>query len=362
MPPQPIIFAPPATEAGKSFVSFTLAPPRSPTPPPTPALTFNQRRKSAVIVPSPATERLSSKMRPLNVTIVARCLVRPKVPSPPPTNKKRSSHQTPAASPTPSVPATGPAVHPYNRLHDLANTRSTIPSPQELLRAERAEEEKARQKKENAAAARAAAALARRRKALRSRGTRGSSAVATPTPTPMIPPIQRAVAAQRARSAEAAAAEAHAADAAAFKLATAEPEDGDVPRTLKRTRSSNLPALGNGVNVNSPLRAVTSADDDKHDDDEPAAAPAPRKRSRLAESPPTRATRNSTSPAGSASSLPEASPRKNIANGGSGDSNGVKNEESATDMRRVQSENQPMVRERSRRETQAPARMRDYDR
>lgn len=376
MPPQPIVFASPADPAvglktkSSGFVSFSVAPPREPTPPPAPVLTFNQRRKSAVVVPSTATERLSSKMRPLNVTIVARCLVRPKVPSPPPTNKKRSSHQTPAASPTPSIPATGPAVHPYNRLHDLANTRSTIPSPQELLRAERAEEEKARQKKENAAAARAAAALARRRKALRSsRGTRGSSTVATPTPTPMIPPIQRAVAAQRARSAEAAAAEAHAAEAAQYKLPTTEPEDGGeipTPRTLKRTRSSGLGPVsvgGNGaVNVNSPLRAVTSADDDKDKTEVDGAldeTSAPRKRSRLAESvPPTRASRRgSTSPAGSASSLPEASPRK------SGESS-PKDSEDSTSMRRVQSESQtqPMVRERSRRETQVPARMRDYDR
>lgn len=345
-------------------------------------------------MPTPTKEHLSHTMVAQNVTIVARCLARVSPPSPSLSARKRSSNQTPTASPAPTGPT---PANPYSRVTDLANTRSTVPSPQELARAERAEEEKARQKKENAAAARAAAALARRRKALRSgRGSRMPSASASVTPATMIPPIQRAVARERARSAEAAAATRHQAEEVA--LDTVELEDGMLPvsRSLKRTRSSGLgnvtPGGAAAVSIASPLRTVSTAEDDK-EAAAAAAAPklspgseagtngddtAPRKRSRLAESLPVRApsTRRgaSTSPVGSTTSLPDTTTRK-------ADASLSPVEPTSAGMRRVVSANDrtamratrggsaaprnasvgpESVRERSRRDTQPPSHMRDF--
>lgn len=377
---------------------ITVAPRAPPMPEPKPLPpppTANQRRKARPAALIPTSELLSSKMVPQNVTIVTRCLVANVDPPSPTTshsNKKRTSHQhTPTASPTPHQLH---IANPYSRLHDLANTRSTIPSPQELARAERAEEEKARQKKENAAAARAAAALARRRKALRSgRGSRTPSA--SVAPASMIPPIQRAMAKERARSAESAVAQAHSADAAAaaaqITITTAEPEDGSgqpplASRGLKRTRSSGLSnvtgAAGTpgAVSINSPLRTVTNGDDagvgsvameKQGSSDAPA-----RKRSRLAELPPRVSTRRAStvSPTGSTTSLPaETTPMKTTRSANPSlsptepTSSAMRRVVSATEGRRAGSSalrtssvGPDSTRERSRRDVQPPARMRDY--
>jgi hypothetical protein len=314
----------------------------------------------------PTEELLSRTMVAQNGSIVGRCLSRIQPPSPPlKPGKRNNSHQhTPAASPAPTGP-TNP--NPYSPAIDLANNRSTIPSPQELARAERAEEEKARQKKENAAAARAAAALARRRKALRS-GRSSRMPSASVTPATMIPPIQRAVARERARSAEAAAARLHAEE---VTLATMELEDGaagPVSRSLKRTRSSGLGAITPGaaaVGIHSPLRTVTAADEKPSPTDEEA----PRKRSRLGQS--------STSPTGSVSSLPDTGVRKSPR--ASASLSPV--EPTSAAMRRVVSATErtstrstrgnsaaprnasvgpESMRERSRRDTQPPSHMRDF--
>jgi hypothetical protein len=393
--PTPITFGlvpPPSHDmgaplGGKRYVIFgsKTSVASKPEPTPAPRLSANKRRKAAPIVLEPSSELMSMAMQPLNVTIVARCvLARSQPPSPPSgSTKKRAGRDTPAASPTPS---NGPPVHPYSRHYDLANTRSTVPSPFEIARAERQEEEKARQKKENAAAARAAAALARRRRALRSggRGTpRAPSAAAAAAPNnsaPMIPPIQRAVAAQRAKSAEAAAAELHASEAVTASIV--EPEDAgavSLPhRALKRTRSSGLINVvnGNGTAVGSPLRTVTTHSDEDDEDETaegddklPANGEKPvRKRSRLAESTlsprPRRAA--SASPVGASAALPYTSPRKNgTAAAGAPDAS-----PDSTAMRRVVSAQDPASlrrttrngsvtpegRERSRREVQLPAR------
>lgn len=372
-PPSPHLGAPIGRNRYVIFGPKTKAVP-APTPEHRPSA--NKRRK-AIAPLQPAEEQMSVTMTPLNVTIVARCALARSQPTSPPngSTKKRNGRDTPAASPTPPA---GPPVHPYSRTHDIANTRSTVPSPHEVARAERMEEEKARQKKENAAAARAAAAIARRRRALRSggRGTPRQPSVSAAPPT-MIPPIQRAVAAQRAKSAEAAAAEAQAAEAAAagVSIPTAEPEDDKdmaLPhRALKRTRSSGYinGVNGNGAAVGSPLRTViTGADDDAeapNGEDGPT-----RKRSRLAELP-TRSTRRaaSVSPVGSVASLPDQiSPRKGGLDPSSSpnDSLSMRRVVSATDTAGVRRAAQRIasaeMRERSTRAVQLPARMRDYDR
>jgi hypothetical protein len=235
----------------------------------------------------------------------------------------------------------------------------------------------------------------------------------------MIPPVQRAVAAQRARSAEAAAKEAQAAEKVLVGMAvTAEPEDdgsdtGLPSRSLKRTRSSgllNITTNGSGsgsVSAASPLRTVTTTtttgdgggagagdDGDKDAVDSKDALPdtaqrsppsdssdAPaRKRSRLAESLPARVPSsrraNSASPTGSASSLPEqTTPRKTAALGADApdapisptDSTTMRRVVSATDTAGLRRGGVPRnasvgpdsLRERSRREVQLPARLRD---
>ncbi|BEJ15348.1 hypothetical protein CspHIS471_0411150 [Cutaneotrichosporon sp. HIS471] len=332
-------------------------------------LTANQKRKF-LSMPMPTEELLSRTMVAQNSSIVDRCLSRVQPPSPPlKPGKRNSSQHTPAASPAPTGPINS---NPYSPAIDLANNRSAVPSPQELARAERAEEEKARQKKENAAAARAAAALMRRRKALRS-GRNSRMPSTSVTPATMIPPIQRAVGRERARSAEAAAAAARLAED--VSLATAELEDGasgPVSRSLKRTRSSGLGNITPGaaaVSINSPLRTVTAAD-------EHTATPeyeAPRKRSRLGETP----RRGTRSPTGSETSLPDTGVRRSPRVSAS--LSPV--EQTSAAMRRVVSATErsstrstrgnsaaprnasvgpDSMRELSRRDTQPPSHMRDF--
>ncbi|GMK56850.1 hypothetical protein CspeluHIS016_0306900 [Cutaneotrichosporon spelunceum] len=380
MPPTPVTVSVRPAHAGApksrfgTFPTVTLTPraPSAPKPKPASApLTANQKRKLVAATPMPTEELLSRTMVAQNSSIVDRCLARALPPSPPLKLGKRNSHQhTPAASPAPTGPVN---PNPYSPAIDLANNRSSVPSPQELARAERAEEEKARQKKENAAAARAAAALMRRRKALRS-GRNSRTPSASVTPATMIPPIQRAVGRERARSAEAAAAAARLAEDGS--LVTVELEDGIsglTSRSLKRTRSSGPRTLTPGgaasVSINSPLRTVTAADEHTSAAEEEV----PRKRSRLVDTP----RRGNSSPTGSEASLHDSGVRKSPRVSASlspvePTSAAMRRVVSATERSstrttrgnsgapRNASVGPESTRERSRRDTQPPSHMRDF--
>lgn len=422
MPPVPIIFAVGAAPNSKhggagKFISYKINTngtlergPSPPTPPPAPSA--NQKRKAGIsanalaastsLLPHAAGGKLSTSMTPLNVTIVQRCLARGTEPSSPPgsaARKRTSGNHTPATSPAPTSVALH-AVHPYSRASDLANTRSTVPSPQEILRAERAEEEKARQKKENAAAARLAAALARRRKAQRNGSRSASQRVqsASVAPPTMIPATVRAIT-----------------TASHGRSKSVDPKDEELPTittepasssasplirggtALKRTRSSGIHGINTNltpgaVSIASPLRSVAHAaegDDEVKPDASPNSdnsdGPA-RKRTRLSSvSPRAASTRraNTTSPMASPSALegetaaagaapptdarstrraaPEAAPEPTAS--------AMRRAVSATEgagrratTRRTSSVGLEPGAERARREVQMPARMRDYDR
>ncbi|KAL1410829.1 hypothetical protein Q8F55_001772 [Vanrija albida] len=420
MPPVPITFSLGAgthSVAGKhggKFISFKIRPndtlergPSSPAPPAPPSA--NQKRKagisahalaaSASLLPDAAGAKLSTPMTPLNVTIVARCLARGTEPSSPPSsaNRKRTSgNHTPATSPAPTSVALH-AVHPYSRASDLANTRSTVPSPQEILRAERAEEEKARQKKENAAAARLAAALARRRKAQRNGSRSASQRVqsASVAPPTMIPATVRAITTAshgRSKSAD----PKDESDAPAITMEPASLGASPILRggtALKRTRSSGIHGINTNltpgaVSIASPLRSVAHAaegDDDVKPDASPNSdnsdGPA-RKRTRLSSvSPRAASTRraNTTSPLASPSALEGEATAPAAAGDASRPTRRAgalePSEPTASAMRRVVSATEGAGRrntsrrtssvglepaERLRREVQVPARMRDY--
>jgi hypothetical protein len=272
------------------------------------------------------------------------------------------------------------AVQPYNPVTDLGNDRSTLPSPREILKAQRLEEEKVRAKKESAAAARAAIA-AKRKKNGKTRGGSGQAAE-TRSASPvkddekdkdMVPAIVTGPASHESS-----------------------PSAGPPSRMgLKRTRSNGLLNIStttatalssSGIAVGSPLKAVMGPEDEENDGREPK-----RSRPSTEDVPAARSSRraNTLSPQSSASlALPDdaatpktyplaaakLAPRSTVRStsvqGGRTDSPAL----GTASMRRVVSAAgltgrsrlgsagpEGTARERSRREVNLPRALRDYD-
>ncbi|OCF30924.1 hypothetical protein I316_07450 [Kwoniella heveanensis BCC8398] len=387
--------SPPETDASTSCSSDT----------PSTISTGSKRRKGPVFC-FPSSEVKMASLTPLLRPIVTRCAIPTTAddhgsssfshPSPP---RKRNSGLSKSARVTPSL--TSPLIHPYSRASDLSNTRSSVPSPREILRAQKAEEEKARLKKESAAAARAATA-AKRKKAQAEKAAKTRSGSKAP-----------AIGGRRGRSdspsnvsnSKTSSPEQVSTDklptittqpASSTESSPAPSTLGARPSGLKRTRSQGvLPistslasaSTGNGVVVGSPLKAVMSRDED---DD------APRKRSKLASEEiasgsATARRANSHSPVGTPTALPEDDterlsktfplpagsvlPSRLIGRASSTAPyyNSVSVDLGGSAMRRAVSAtaynegragsvgSDGSGRERSKRETQLPERLRDYD-
>ncbi|WVW86419.1 hypothetical protein I302_108465 [Kwoniella bestiolae CBS 10118] len=126
-----------------------------------PISTTSKRRKGPVFI-VPTSDKLAS-LTPLLRPIVDRCST-----TTPPSImlEDQSHHHSPSrkrskkSTPVPTISTLN--HHPYSRLSDLSNTRSNVPSPREIERAKRLEEEKVKMKKENAALARANAIAKRK--------------------------------------------------------------------------------------------------------------------------------------------------------------------------------------------------------
>ncbi|KAK8853434.1 hypothetical protein IAR55_004140 [Kwoniella newhampshirensis] len=385
----------------------------------TPSLALSsgsKRRKGPVHVLSPSikTASLTPLLRPLVTRCSATSLTThdesihtPTIPSPP--RKKRSgSNGVLAKSKSNSDAPVWPTIHPYSRASDLSNTRSSVPSPREILRAQRIEEEKVRLKKENAALARAVVAAKRRKPGPKPRGgsrapsgtKRGRSdsptKVTSPEDKEKVPTIFMEPASNESSPA---------------------PSFGSRSTGLKRTRSNGVLPISTSlahsitasstVGGGSPLKAVIGPSGEDDDVDEKTLGPK-RKRSRLASTSSTIADRdatlgaqsstrraNTTSPVGTPPALPEDEDRqpktfplqagqlqpKHVARAASiAPSTAESLESPATSMRRVvsatgmpggskgltrknsaSSEGSAAGRERSRREVTLPNRLKDYE-
>ncbi|WVR09649.1 hypothetical protein IAU60_006722 [Kwoniella sp. DSM 27419] len=362
--------------------------------------TRSKRRKGPVYILPPAGVKTAS-LTPLLHPIISRCsaaatAINPSllseasssILSPP---RRRQNGQSKSARVTPSVMA--PLIHPYSRATDLTNTRSLIPSPREILRARKAEEENARLKVESAAAARAAIAAKRKKTA----GDKGKTRSASRAPgisarrksdSPVGPVESRMASPETSHSA-------HLLDIANDDPITVTPSAaptitdlGSRPTSLKRTRShgvlpinTSVPGASAIVGIGSPLKEVMSRPEGEEDD-------GPRKRSRLGPdagvddvSPSRRATTHS--PVGTPPSLVEDDERlsktyplppgkvlpsrlagraSSTAPQGAGEgAQAMRRVVSASGTGRAGSVGSDAGRERSRREIQLPERLRDYD-
>ncbi|WVQ94940.1 hypothetical protein IAU59_002029 [Kwoniella sp. CBS 9459] len=384
--------SPPDTDAATSASSDT----------PSTISTGSKRRKGPVFS-IPSSEVKMASLTPLLRPIVTRCVVPASTedhghasssyPSPP---RKRNSGLSKSTRVTPSL--TSPMIHPYSRASDLCNNRSSVPSPRELLRAQKAEEEKARLKKESAAAARAATAAKRKKvQAEKTAKTRSGSKA------PVGSKRGRSDSPSQLGSSKPPSPEQRETDK--LPTITHEPasstESTPVPSTfgsrpsgMKRTRSQGVLPISThlassttstAVVVGSPLKAVMSRDEE---DD------GPRKRSKLASeelggSATTRRA-NSHSPVGTPPALPEdeterlsktfplpagkvlpsrllgrarsTAPYSSL--DGDVDGSAMRRAVSATaynEGRAGSVGSDGSGRERSKRETQLPERLRDYD-
>ena len=255
---------------------------------------------------------------------------------------------------------TWPVVHPYSRLTDTKNDRSTVPSPREVARAEQAERDRAKAREDSAAAARAAAALKRKKGGKRAVSKGGNQ---TRSASPMKDDGQ-----------------AMTAEPTSYDSTPAVPTNNPFPSRngMKRTRSTglgistlaaNIIGTGNPA-VSSPLRAVMGAASDNEDEDGHT-----RKRSRLAD---TTRRANTVSPPTVAASLPERDPIKTDpiphakllaprrASGGAPDNDAPSGHypfpPRANSMARSDSNGSiDGAKERAKREVTLPGRLRDYD-
>ncbi|WWD19862.1 hypothetical protein CI109_104329 [Kwoniella shandongensis] len=292
----------------------------------------SKRRKGPVHILSASTKTAS--LTPLLRPIVTRCSATtlaaieeivhtPTILSPP---RKRLSGSNGVSGKSKSNHPTHvwPTIHPYSRASDLSNTRSSVPSPREVLRSQRIEEEKARLKKESAALARAAVAAKRKKPGPKPRG--GSRApsgkrarsdsptkvIVSPEEKDKVPTITREPASTESSPA---------------------PTFGTRSVGLKRTRSNGvLPistALAHSITAagtvgsGSPLKAVMGPSGEEDDLEESNLGPI-RKRSRLASTsstivdresvlgtlPTTTRRANTTSPIGTPSTLPDSDNRQ----------------------------------------------------
>ncbi|WWC91976.1 uncharacterized protein L201_006929 [Kwoniella dendrophila CBS 6074] len=154
------VVSPSGTSSNTSTTSITT----------TTTTTGSKRRKGPVYVIPPTNVKLAS-LTPLLKPIVSRCSTSSSSTTENPNveesifsyhhspSRKRSKRSTPIPS---STIASSYSLHPYSKSSDLSNTRSNIPSPKEIERSKRLEEEKIRLKKENAAVARANAIAKRK--------------------------------------------------------------------------------------------------------------------------------------------------------------------------------------------------------
>lgn len=187
---------------------------------------------------------------------------------------------------------TWPIIHPYSRLTDTKNDRSTVPSPREVARAEQAERDKAKAREDSAAAARAAAALKRKKGGKRA-VSRGGNQIRSASPLKED-------------------GQGMTAEPASYDTTPSTATNNPFPARngLKRTRSTGLGISTHTANVisagnpavSSPLRAVMGPSSDNEEDD-----PHTRKRSRLANS--TRRA-NTDSPPTATGALPARDPIK----------------------------------------------------
>lgn len=233
-------------------------------------------------------------------------------------------HRLASHSSTPSHPriAAGPGhgtsiisthLHPYSRTYDLANTRSTVPSPRELIRTHRAEEERARAKAEAAATR-----LANKRRTNRTnghghgmtsrRGSAGTARTRSNSPSGMINGRDHLSVGLRGRDQESedgGTGLGIGLGVGGVPTITTEPASTEsspaavpLPRApLKRTRSHGLTPISTGiantasgsatVGVGSPLKAVMSGDIplDTAAQSTENISPRETKRSRLADAP-----------------------------------------------------------------------------
>ncbi|WVF67344.1 hypothetical protein IAT40_002098 [Kwoniella sp. CBS 6097] len=394
--PSTTVPSPPDTDAATSSSSDT----------PSTISTGSKRRKGPVFS-FPSSEVKMASLTPLLRPIVTRCALPTSTDdhasssfsyaSPP---RKRNSGTNKSARVTPSL--TSPLIHPYSRASDLSNTRSSVPSPREVLRAQKAEEEKARLKKESAAAARAATA-AKRKKVQAEKATkpRGGSKAPTgnkrgrsdsPSHVSMSkPPSPEQVETDKLPTITT--------ETASSTESTPAPQSsslGSRPSGLKRTRSQGVLPISTNlasssvatVAVGSPLKAVMSRDEE---DD------GPRKRSKLASEDiasgsATARRANSHSPVGTPPALPEDETERlsktfplpagkilpsrllGRASSTAPSSGGLGGDAGGSAMRRAVSAttyteggragsvgSDGSGRERSKRETQLPERLKDYD-
>ncbi|GFZ51063.1 hypothetical protein JCM24511_08821 [Saitozyma sp. JCM 24511] len=203
----------------------------------------------------------SASLTPLLQPILLRCLAWHSNPQPTSPSKKVKPGTPSSSTDKP------PFVHPYNPLTDQGNDRSTVPSPREILRAQRLEEEKVRAKKESAAAARAAI-VAKRKRGVRTRG--GSRLAETETQTRSVSPVKEdepedtdkdkvpppAITTEPASS-----------ESTPAPPPAAVTSSGPARIGLKRTRSNGLLNISTanvasgGIGVSSPLRVAIGPDE-----------------------------------------------------------------------------------------------------
>ncbi|WWC72256.1 uncharacterized protein I206_106218 [Kwoniella pini CBS 10737] len=240
--------------------------------------TGSKRRKGPVFLP-PSDVKLAS-LTPLLKPIVNRCTTSATqseeslVVHASPT-RKRSKKSTPV--PSISAPST---LHPYSKSSDLSNTRSSVPSPREIARNKRLEEEKAALKKQNAAIARANAIAKRKSNRKIGSGGRGGKSQSRRSSFEATTTVASKPSSPEGKN-----------SAVPVITTQAASEDGSPvlgsrPNGMKRTRSHGvLPistSLTNSINgspvIGSPLKEVMSRDQDEEGND------ASKKKSKLSDS------------------------------------------------------------------------------
>ena len=218
---------------------------------------ITQRRKSFLSTPHGQVASLTPHLQP----IVARCL-----PARDSNTTSPSSGITPLPSPPrkgfqgakKATPKSSWPIHPYSRLSDTTNDRSTNPSPKEILRAEKAELAKVKVREESAALARGAA-VAKRRRGRAKAGTKSQARSASPRDKLAELEAVPTITTEPASSSNS---PTSTVPTLAPAPSTAMPP---APRVgLKRTRSiglgistANANANGSQMAVGSPLRSVT---------------------------------------------------------------------------------------------------------
>ncbi|WRT69983.1 uncharacterized protein IL334_006976 [Kwoniella shivajii] len=271
----------------------------------------SKRRKGPVYVIPPSNVKLAS-LTPLLRPIVSRC-TNPSTSSGTGINEENTFSPSRKRSKKLTPMTITPFLHPYSRSSDLSNTRSSIPSPKEIVKAQKAEEEKARLKKENAALARAAT-IAKRKSARKSGRTGGITSKVMSRRSSMENSIT-----SKPNSPE------EISDLNGIPVITTQSASeenspilggtagGGRSTGMKRTRSQGVLPIAISTNIQisvhgspvigSPLKEVMSREGDEEGDGEP------RKRSKLGNEELSTRRANTLSPIGTPSDLPEEDER-----------------------------------------------------